>query len=83
MPRGVTTGGGWVVIDGRGKSCAGVIAALEKQTQADHSSMVETILGDALNIFDVILWTEKGGHVLINQRDEGDGTVRVLIQPKA
>ena len=79
----VTTGGGWVVIDGRGKSCAGVIAALEKQTQADHSSMVETILGDALNIFDVILWTEKGGHTLINQRDEGDGTVRVLIQPKA
>jgi uncharacterized protein (UPF0264 family) len=79
----VTTGGGWVVIDGRGKSCAGVIAALEKQTQADHSSMVETILGDALNIFDVILWTEKGGHVLVNQRDEGDGTVRVLIQPKA
>jgi hypothetical protein len=45
--------------------------------------MVETILGDALNIFDVILWTEKGGHVLVNQRDEGDGTVRVLIQPKA
>ncbi|MQG76423.1 MAG: hypothetical protein FI703_03740 [SAR202 cluster bacterium] len=79
----VTTGGGWVVIDGRGKSCAGVIAALEKQTKADHTSMVETILGDALNIFDVILWTEKGGHALINQRDEGDGTVRVLIQPKA
>jgi uncharacterized protein (UPF0264 family)/dihydrodipicolinate synthase/N-acetylneuraminate lyase/TusA-related sulfurtransferase len=79
----VTAGGGWVVIDGRGKSCAGVIAALEKQTKADHSSMVETILGDALNIFDVILWTEKGGHVLVNQRDEGDGTVRVLIQPKA
>ena len=60
-----------------------MIAALEKQTQAAHSSMVETILGDALNIFDVILWTEKEGHVLINQRDEGDGTVRVLIQPKA
>jgi TusA-related sulfurtransferase len=79
----VTAGGGWIVIDGRGKSCAGVIAALEKQTKADHSSMVETILGDALNIFDVILWTEKGGHVLVNQRDEGDGTVRVLIQPKA
>ena len=79
----VTTGGGWGVIDGRGKSCAGVIAALEKQTKADHTSMVETILGDALNIFDVILWTEKGGHALINQRDEGDGTVRVLIQPKA
>ena len=55
----------------------------KKQNKADHTSMVETILGDALNIFDVILWTEKGGHALINQRDEGDGTVRVLIQPKA
>ena len=79
----VTQGAGWVVIDGRGKSCAGVIAALAKQTEADHHSMVEAILGDALNIFDVMLWTEKEGHTFINRRDEGDGTVRVLIQPKA
>ena len=72
-----------MVIDGRGKSCAGVIAALAKQTEADHHSMVEAILGDALNIFDVMLWSEKEGHTFINRRDEGDGSVRVLIQPKA
>ena len=79
----ISSGGGWVVIDGRGKSCAGVIAALAKQTEADHHSMVEAILGDALNIFDVMLWSEKEGHTFINRRDEGDGSVRVLIQPKA
>ena len=78
----VTQGAGWVVIDGRGKSCAGVIAALARQTEADRRSMVETILGDALNVFDVMLWTEKEGHTFINRRDEGDGTVRVLIQPR-
>ena len=79
----ISSGGGWVVIDGRGKSCAGVIAALAKQTEADHHSMVEAILGDALNIFDVMLWSQKEGHTFINRRDEGDGSVRVLIQPKA
>ena len=82
-PPVISQSAGWVVIDGRGKSCAGVIAALAKQTEADHHSMVEAILGDALNIFDVMLWTEKEGHAFINRRDEGDGTVRVLIQPKA
>ena len=79
----VSNGGGWVVIDGRGKSCAGVIAALAKQTEADRHSLVEAILGDALNIFDVMLWTEKEGHIFVNRRDEGDGSVRVLIQPQA
>jgi hypothetical protein len=44
---------------------------------------VEAILADALNIYDVILWAERGGHRLITQRKEGDGTLRVLIQPCA
>ncbi len=73
--------GDWVVIDGRGKSCAGVIAALTRQTESDRRSFVEAILADALNIYDVILWAERGGHRLITQRKEGDGTLRVLIQP--
>jgi uncharacterized protein (UPF0264 family)/dihydrodipicolinate synthase/N-acetylneuraminate lyase len=75
--------GGWVVVDGRGKSCAGVIAALTSQMDRDRHSFVEAVLGDALNIFDVILWAEKAGHNLITQRKEGDGCVRVLIQPFA
>ena len=74
-------GSGWVIIDGRGKSCAGVIAALSRQLDADNQSIVEAILADALNIYDVILWAENSGHHLLTQRKEVDGTVRVLIQP--
>ena len=73
--------GGWVIIDGRGKSCAGIIAALARQMEADHQSFVEVILADALNIYDVTLWTEQGSHRLITQRKDTDGSVRVLIQP--
>ena len=72
---------GWVIIDGRGKSCAGVLAALTRQIEADHKSFVEAILADALNIYDVIVWAENAGHNLLTQRKEPDGTMRVLIQP--
>jgi len=74
---------GWVIIDGRGKSCAGVLAALTRQTESDGGSIIEAILADALNIYDVIVWAEKAGHNVLTQRKETDGTVRVLIQPKA
>lgn len=75
------SGGGWVVIDGRGKSCAGVIAALARQMEYDDKSLVEAILADALNIYDVILWAEQGKHNVLNHRKDADGSVRVLIQP--
>ena len=74
--------GGWAVIDGRGMNCAGVIAALSKQIQSDSSCLIEAVLHDALNIYDVILWAEQAGHRLLTQRRETDGTMRVLIQPK-
>ena len=77
----VTATNGWVVIDGRGKSCAGVIAALARQMEQDQESFVEAILADALNIYDVTLWTEQAGHRLLTQRKDPDGAVRVLIQP--
>ncbi|HLF04150.1 MAG TPA: hypothetical protein VI855_02920, partial [Dehalococcoidia bacterium] len=72
---------GWAVVDGRGKSCAGVIAALTQQVAGDPRSFVEAILGDALNIYDVMLWAERAGHKLLTQRKEPDGSLRVLIQP--
>ena len=75
--------GGWEIIDGRGKSCAGVIAALTRQMEIDSHSFVEAILQDALNIYDVIYWAEQAGHRLLTQRKEIDGTMRVLIQPFA
>ena len=77
----VTTSNGWVVIDGRGKSCAGVIAALAHQMEQDRESFVEAILADALNIYDVTLWTEQAGHKLLTKRQDPDGAMRVLIQP--
>ena len=73
--------GGWAVIDGRGKNCAGVIAALSRQMDDDRGSFVEAILHDALNIYDVIYWAEQAGHKLLTQRKDDDGTLRVLIQP--
>ena len=75
------SGSGWVVIDGRGKSCAGILAALTYQIENDSQSLVETILADALNIYDVMLWAEKGNHRVLSHRKDTDGTVRVLIQP--
>jgi len=75
--------GGWTVIDGRGKSCAGVIAALTRQMESDPQSFVEAILQDALNIYDVVYWSEQAGHRVLTQRKETDGTMRVLIQPFA
>ena len=78
-----SNGGGWAVIDGRGKNCAGVIAALTNQIANDRDSFVEAILNDALNIYDVIYWAEQAGHRLVTQRKEDGGLVRVLIQPHA
>ena len=77
----VSGSNGWVVIDGRGKSCAGVIAALTKQVDTDKESFVEAILADALNIYDVTLWAEKANHEVLTKRSDPDGTTRVLIRP--
>lgn len=75
------SGNGWVVVDGRGKNCAGVLAALSQQVKNAPGAFVEAILADALNLYDVMLWAEKGGHRLLTQRRDPDGTVRLLIQP--
>jgi TusA-related sulfurtransferase len=82
-PMATNGSNGWVVLDGRGKSCAGVIAALTKQMEADGQSFVEAIMSDALNIYDLTVWTEQTGHRMLTQRKESDGTLRVLIQPFA
>ncbi len=73
---------GWVVIDGRGKTCAGIIAALTTQVQNDKQSLVEVIIPDVLNIYDVIAWSRKNQHTLLSQRnDEDNKAVRILVQP--
>ncbi len=78
-----TVSDGWVVIDGRGKTCAGVIAAISKQTASDSKSFIEAILADPLNIYDLIVWAEGEGHKLVTRRVDSDGSTRVLLEPFA
>ncbi len=74
-------GSGWIVIDGTGKTCAGIIAALSEQVQRDGKSFVEVIIPDVLNTYDVIVWAEKGDHNILTQRKDPNGATRILIQP--
>jgi (5-formylfuran-3-yl)methyl phosphate synthase len=74
-------GSGWAIVDGRGKNCAGVLAALSRQVEAAPNAFVEAIVADSLNVYDVLAWAEQGGHQLLTQRKDPDGTTRLLIQP--
>ena len=73
--------GGWAVIDGTGKTCAGILAALNRQVETDGTSFVEVIMPDVLNAYDIIVWAEKGRHSIVTQRKDPDGSTRILIQP--
>ena len=72
---------GWVVIDGSGKSCAGILAALSSQIESDGSSFIEVIIPDVLNTYDVIVWAEGGDHSILTQRKDPSGATRILIRP--
>lgn len=72
---------GWVVIDGTGKTCAGILAALEEHVANAPSSFVEVIIPDVLNTYDVIVWTERGNHTVLTQRRDKNGSLRMLIRP--
>ena len=72
---------GWVVIDGSGKSCAGILAELSSQIESDGSSFIEVIIPDVLNTYDVIVWAEGGDHSILTQRKDPSGATRILIRP--
>lgn len=72
---------GWVIIDGRGMTCAGVIAKMNTLLETKTPSLLEVILPDALNMYDLILWAEKGKHNILSKRQDSDGLPRVLVQP--
>ncbi len=81
---GSTNGSGadnWVVIDGTGKTCAGIIAALTEHIDSDSQSFVEVLIPDVLNTYDVIVWAEKRNHSILTQRNDDAGFVRMLIKP--
>jgi uncharacterized protein (UPF0264 family) len=73
--------GGWLVIDGTGKTCAGILAELTDQVERDRESFVEVIMPNVLNTYDVIVWAENGGHDIVTQRKDADGSMRILIKP--
>jgi|TARA_B100000959_G_scaffold78924_1_gene83749 hypothetical protein len=72
---------GWIIIDGTGKTCAGIIATLSEQINADTASFVEVIIPDVLNTYDLIVWAEKNSHDIVTQRKDAEGSVRMLIKP--
>ena len=74
-------GSDWSIIDGTGKTCAGIIAALSKQISEDTSSFVEVIIPDVLNTYDLIVWAEKNSHDIVTQRKDSEGSLRMLIKP--
>jgi (5-formylfuran-3-yl)methyl phosphate synthase len=74
-------GSNWAVVDGRGKNCAGVLAAISRQVEAAPGAFVEALVADSLNVYDVIEWAEQEGHHVLTQRTDPDGTLRLLIQP--
>ena len=78
---GVPSNDGWIVIDGTGKSCAGIIAALSEQVQRSEDSFIEVIIPDVLNTYDVVVWAEKGNHSILTRRRDPSGSTRILIQP--
>ena len=74
-------GSDWIIIDGTGKTCAGIIAALSKQISEDTSSFVEVIIPDVLNTYDLIVRAEKNSHDIVTQRKDSEGSLRMLIKP--
>ena len=74
-------GSDWIIIDGTGKTCAGIIAALSKQISEATSSFVEVIIPDVLNTYDLIVWAEKNSHDIVTQRKDSEGSLRMLIKP--
>ena len=77
----VKNGTDWIVIDGTGKNCAGIIAALSEQVAHDNESIVEVIIPDVLNTYDLIMWAEKNNHKILTQKKDAEGSLRMLIQP--
>ena len=78
---GVNGSNGWIVIDGTGKTCAGILAALTAQIEQDAESFIEVIIPDVLNTYDVVVWAEESSHSVLTERRDESGATRMLIKP--
>tara|TARA_Y100000590_G_scaffold468604_1_gene652026 strand:- start:13195 stop:14196 length:1002 start_codon:yes stop_codon:yes gene_type:complete len=71
----------WKVIDGTGKTCAGIIAALSEEINNKAHSFIEVVIPDVLNTYDILMWVEKENHNILTQRKDEKGFLRMLISP--
>ena len=72
---------GWKIIDGTGKTCSGIIAALSEEINNNSNSFIEVIIPDVLNTYDILMWVEKEKHNILTQRKDEKGFVRMMISP--
>ena len=56
-------------------------AALSEQISIDKTSIVEVIIPDKLNTYDVFLWAKNDNHSIMNQHTDDDGNLRILVKP--
>jgi len=61
--------GSFPILDGRGKNCQGIIAALETTMPTVRTgSRVRLVVADVLNRYDVHAWAERKGHTVVEER---------------
>ena len=58
-----------------------IIAALAEQIKKDKESIVEVIIPDELNTYDVLLWAKNDNHSIMDQQKDGSGNLRILLKP--
>ncbi len=72
----------WIVVDGTGKNCASILSELDQRILENGVNLIEAIIPDILNTYDVVIWAEQNGHSIINQRkDNSTNSIRILIKP--
>ncbi|MBM04479.1 MAG: hypothetical protein CL766_06825 [Chloroflexi bacterium] len=81
LNKNINESNGWKVIDGTGKTCAGIIAALSQEINNKSDSFIEVVIPDVLNTYDILMWVEKEKHSILTQRKDEKGFVRILISP--
>ena len=72
----------WVVVDGTGKNCASILSELDQIILENGVNLIEAIIPNILNTYDVVIWAEQRGHSIVSKRkDDSTDSIRVLIKP--
>lgn len=72
----------WIVVDGTGKNCASILSELDQKIVENGVNLIEAIIPDILNTYDVVIWAEQRGHSIVSKRkDDSTDSIRILIKP--